>query len=206
MFERPDEGTVEVGGDDVRDLPEARRPTVRRRVEMALQTRSLFLTTVEENVSYGLRIRRSWSAYVRNAVEGLSGRDELFETVRDTLRTVGMFGKIGRDTGLLSAGETQRAAIARAPAPDPNVLLLDEPTPNLDPWNTAAVELAIWAMRGRNIAVALATYDTQQIRRVSDRTVVVPGGTHIESGLTDVVLRSSDDDRARQFVEGKLVY
>lgn len=91
MFERPDEGTVEVGGDDVWDLPEARRLAVRRRVGMAFQTRSLFSTTVEENVSYGLRVRRSWSARVRDAVEGLFGRDEPSETVRDALRTVGMF-------------------------------------------------------------------------------------------------------------------
>ncbi|WP_367996015.1 phosphate ABC transporter ATP-binding protein [Haloferax volcanii] len=206
MFERPDEGTVEVGGDDVWDLPEARRLAVRRRVGMAFQTRSLFSTTVEENVSYGLRVRRSWSARVRDAVEGLFGRDEPSETVRDALRTVGMFDKVGRDAGSLSAGEAQRVAIARALAPDPDVLLLDEPTSNLDPRNTAAIESAMRAARDRGIAVALATHDMQQARRVSDRTAVILGGTCIESGPTDAVFESPDDDRVRQFVEGKLVY
>ncbi|CQR48921.1 MULTISPECIES: ABC transporter ATP-binding protein [Haloferax] len=206
MFERPDEGTVEVGGDDVWDLPEARRLAVRRRVGMAFQTRSLFSTTVAENVSYGLRVRRPWSARVRDAVAGLFGRDERADTVGDALRTVGMFDKVDRDAGSLSAGEAQRVAIARALAPDPDVLLLDEPTSNLDPRNTAAIESAMRAARDRGIAVALATHDMQQARRVSDRTAVILGGTCIESGATDAVFESPDDDRVRQFVEGKLVY
>ncbi|ELZ89251.1 ABC transporter ATP-binding protein [Haloferax sulfurifontis] len=206
MFERPDEGSVEVGGDDVWDLPEARRLAVRRRVGMAFQTRSLFSTTVEENVSYGLRVRRPWSARVRDAVAGLFGRDERADTVSDALRTVGMFDKVDRDAGSLSAGEAQRVAIARALAPDPDVLLLDEPTSNLDPRNTAAIESAMRAARDRGIAVALATHDMQQARRVSDRTAVILGGTCIESGPTDAVFESPDDGRVRQFVEGKLVY
>jgi len=206
MFERPDEGAVEVDGDDVWDLPEARRLAVRRRVGMAFQTRSLFSTTVEENVSYGLRVRRPWSVRVRDAVGGLFSRDEPADTVSDALRTVGMFDKVDRDAGSLSAGEAQRVAIARALAPDPDVLLLDEPTSNLDPRNTAAIESAMRAARDRGIAVALATHDMQQARRVSDRTAVILGGTCIESGPTDAVFESPDDDRVRQFVEGKLVY
>ncbi|MCO8266147.1 phosphate ABC transporter ATP-binding protein [Haloferax sp. AB510] len=206
MFERPDEGTVEVGDDDVWALPEARRLAVRRRVGMAFQTRSLFSTTVEENVSYGLRVRRPWSARVREAVEGLFGREEPSETVEDALRTVGMFDKVDRDASSLSAGEAQRVAIARALAPDPDVLLLDEPTSNLDPRNTAAIESAMRAARDRGIAVALATHDMQQARRVSDRTAVILDGTCIESGPTARVFESPNDDRVRRFVEGKLVY
>ncbi|AFK19673.1 phosphate ABC transporter ATP-binding protein [Haloferax mediterranei ATCC 33500] len=206
MFERPTDGTVEVDGDDVWELPEERRLAVRRRVGMAFQSRSLFSSTVVENVSYGLRVRRAWSARLRDAVESAFGSDEPSETVVTALQTVGMADKIHRDAASLSAGEAQRVAIARALAPDPDVLLLDEPTSNLDPRNTAAIESAMRAARDRGIAVALATHDMQQAQRVSDRTAVLLDGTCIESGPTAQVFESPADDRVRRFVEGKLVY
>ncbi|ELZ92876.1 phosphate ABC transporter ATP-binding protein [Haloferax mucosum ATCC BAA-1512] len=206
LFEPPTDGTVEVDGDDVWELSEARRLAVRRRVGMAFQSRSLFSATVEANVSYGLRVRRSWGTRVRDAVGRALGQNGPSETVIEALQTVGLGDKIDRDAASLSAGEAQRVAIARALAPDPDVLLLDEPTSNLDPRNTAAIESAMRAARARGIAVALATHDMQQARRVSDRTAVLLDGACIESGPTDRVFDSPTDDRVRRFVDGKLVY
>ncbi|ELZ81913.1 phosphate ABC transporter ATP-binding protein [Haloferax elongans ATCC BAA-1513] len=206
MFDRPDSGVIEFDGDDVWSMSDARRLEVRRRIGMGFQNRSLFSASVADNVAYGLRVRRSWKTRVASAVSGLLGPADYDEAVTAALETVGMADKASRDAGSLSAGEAQRVAIARALAPDPDVLLLDEPTSNLDPRNTAVIEAAMRAARDRGIAVALATHDMQQARRVSDRTAVLLDGTCIESGATDRVFESPTDDRVRQFVEGKLVY
>ena len=206
LFERPDGGTVEVGGEDAWALPDERRLAVRRRIGMGFQTRSLFSTTVADNVAYGLRVRQSWQSRLRDAVGGVFGHSDASPTVERALETVGMSDKMDRDARSLSAGEAQRVAIARALAPDPDVLLLDEPTSNLDPRNTAAIESAMREARDRGIAVALATHDMQQAQRVSDRTAVLLDGTCIESGPTDRVFDAPSDDRVRRFIEGKLVY
>lgn len=206
LFERPDGGTVEVDGDDVWAMPEERRLAVRRRIGMAFQTRSLFSTSVADNVAYGLRVRRSWGRRLRDALGGLVGQSDTSPTVERALETVSMRDKIDRDARSLSAGEAQRVAIARALAPNPDVLLLDEPTSNLDPRNTAVIESAMREARERGIAVALATHDMQQAQRVSDRTAVLLDGTCIESGPTSRVFEDPSDDRVRRFIEGKLVY
>lgn len=206
LFERPDRGTVEIDGEDVWAMPDERRLAVRRRIGMGFQTRSLFSTTVADNVAYGLRVRQSWQTRLHEAVRGVVGDTDPSPTVERALETVGMRDKIGRDARSLSAGEAQRVAIARALAPDPDVLLLDEPTSNLDPRNTAAIESAMREARERGIAVALATHDMQQAQRVSDRTAVLLDGTCIESGPTERVFDAPSDDRVRRFIEGKLVY
>jgi tungstate transport system ATP-binding protein len=106
----------------------------------------------------------------------------------------------------LSSGEAQRVGVARALAVDPDALLLDEPTSNLDPRNTAVIEDAMREAKSRGIGVAIATHDMDQARRVADKTAVVLDGTCIEYGPTERVFESPRDDRARQFVAGELVY
>ncbi|KAB1193109.1 ATP-binding cassette domain-containing protein [Haloferax sp. MBLA0076] len=206
MFEPPDKGTVEVDGEDVWSLSDDQRLALRRRIGMGFQTRSLFSAAVSDNVAYGLRVRQSWGARLRSAIENVVGRSDPAPPVERALETVGMADKMHRDARSLSAGEAQRVAIARALAPDPDVLLLDEPTSNLDPRNTAAIESAMREARRHGIAVALATHDMQQAQRVSDRTAVLLDGTCIESGPTDRVFENPADDRVRRFIEGKLVY
>ncbi|WP_416840165.1 phosphate ABC transporter ATP-binding protein [Haloferax sp. DFSO52] len=206
LFERPNAGTVEFGGEDVWAMPDEQRLAARRRIGMGFQTRSLFSSSVADNVSYGLRVRQSWRARLRRTVGDVFGDTDPSPTVERALETVGMRDKLDRDARSLSAGEAQRVAIARALAPDPDVLLLDEPTSNLDPRNTAAIESAMREARDRGIAVALATHDMQQAQRVSDRTAVLLDGTCIESGPTDRVFDAPSDDRVRRFIEGKLVY
>ncbi|WP_410766431.1 phosphate ABC transporter ATP-binding protein [Haloferax sp. DFSO60] len=206
LFERPDSGTIELAGDDVWSMPDEQHLAVRRKIGMAFQNRSLFSTSVAENVAYGLRVRDSWKIRLRDSISKLVGDENPPTPVSEALETVGMADKAFRDARSLSAGEAQRVAIARALAPNPDILLLDEPTSNLDPRNTAVIEATMRAARERGIAVALATHDMQQAQRVSDRTAVLLNGTCIESGKTEQVFESPADDRVRQFVNGELVY
>jgi tungstate transport system ATP-binding protein len=206
LFDRPDTGTVTAEGRDVWSLDDRERLAIRHRVGFVFQDRSLFSTSVAHNAAYGLAVRRSWPERARRWLSGLVGEPTVPDAVREALETVGLDGKLDRDARSLSAGEAQRLAFARALAVAPDVLLLDEPTSNLDPRNTAVIEEAVLAARDRGIAVVVATHDMQQARRVGDRTAVLLDGTVIERGPTGRVFEDPADDRARKFVDGELVY
>jgi tungstate transport system ATP-binding protein len=206
LFDAPDRGTVTAEGRDVWSLSPDQRLAVRQRIGMVVQDRSLFSTSVRHNAAYGLAVRRPWSERFRGWLSGLVGDPPVPQQVREALRTVGLEDQLDRPARSLSAGEAQRVAFARALAVDPDVLLLDEPTSNLDPRNTAVLEEAVTDARDRGIAVVIATHDMQQARRIADRAAVFLDGKTIERGPTDRVFENPDDDRARQFVDGQLVY
>lgn len=206
LFDPPDAGRVTVDDRDAWSVGDGTRLALRRRVGFVFQDRSLFTGSVARNAAYGLTVRRSWPERARRWLRGLAGGVDTPGPVSRALETVGLDGMADRDARSLSAGEAQRVAVARALATDPAVLLLDEPTSNLDPRNTAAIEDAVADARDRGIAVVLATHDMAQARRVADRSAVMLDGTVIEQGPTERVFDEPDDDRARAFVRGELVY
>ena len=206
LFDPPDAGRITAEGRDVWALPDRERFEVRRRVGFVFQDRSLFSTSVAHNAAYGLSVRRSWAERARRWLSGFVGEPSVPDEVLDALETVGLEEKIDRPARSLSAGEAQRVAFARALAVGPDVLLLDEPTSNLDPRNTAVIEEAVEAARDRGIAVVVATHDMQQAERIADRVAVLLDGTVIEQGPAGRVFEDPDDDRTRKFVAGELVY
>jgi tungstate transport system ATP-binding protein len=117
-----------------------------------------------------------------------------------------MTDALDREASSLSGGEAQRVAFARALAYDPDVLLLDEPTSDLDPRNTAVIEEAVATARHRGIGVAVATHDMHQARRVADRVAVLLGTGVAEVGSSEAVFEDPSDERTRKFISGELVY
>ncbi|WP_338729971.1 phosphate ABC transporter ATP-binding protein [Haladaptatus sp. DJG-WS-42] len=202
LFDPPQAGDVLVDGDDVWSLSREERLARRRRIGMVFQDRSLFSTTVAKNAAYGLDVRQPWPTRLKHMLT----RERAPSAVLDALDTVGMRDKMSQHARGLSAGEAQRVAFARALAVEPDVLLLDEPTSNLDPRNTALLEEAVTRARDRGIGVVIATHDMQQARRVSDRTAVLLAGECIEYGATERVFERPHDERARKFITGELVY
>ena len=205
LFDDPDAGTVEMDGTDVWTLSERERLNVRRRIGMVFQEPHLFDATVRRNVSYGRRIRRSWRDRLGHWVSRLGG-DASSDAVAEALETVGLSALATQSANSLSGGEAQRVAFARALAYDPDFLLLDEPTSDLDPRNTAALEDAIATARDRGLGVAIATHDMHQAERVANRVAVMLEGRLIEVGPTDRVFTDPEDPRARKFIDGELVY
>ncbi|MES3516032.1 MAG: phosphate ABC transporter ATP-binding protein [Natronomonas sp.] len=205
LFQQPDEGTVRVDGVDVWTLSERERRDLRRRIGMVFQEPNLFDASVRHNVGYGLRVRRRWQERIRRAVGRLAGESES-QTVAEALETVGLEQSADQPARSLSGGEAQRVAFARALAYGPEVLLLDEPTSDLDPRNTAVLEEATAAARTREIGAAIATHDMHQAKRIADRTAVLLDGSIIEAGPTDRVFEAPNDPRARKFIDGELVY
>lgn len=207
LFERPDEGTITYEGTDVWQASENRRLALRRNVGMVFQEPSLFDATARENAEYGLRVRQSWADRLkRNAAELVGRKNGTNEAAREALSVVGLEGKEDRDARSLSGGEAQRVAFARALAYDPAVLLLDEPTSDLDPRNTAVLEEAIGKASERGIGVAIATHDMHQAERIADRVAVILGDGIVEIGPTQRVFEDPDDERVRKFVDGELIY
>jgi len=206
LFAPPDDGTVSVDGTDAWSLSSDDRLDLRRRVGVVFQEASLFDASVARNVEYGLRVRRSWRERVRDELRSLVGDAATPDAVHDALDVVGLADYADQRADSLSGGEAQRVAFARALAYDPDFLLLDEPTSDLDPRNTAVIEDAMTAAAERDIGVVVATHDMNQAQRVADRVAVLLDDSVIESGPADRVFEDPRDERARKFIDGELVY
>lgn len=154
-------------------------PPQRRAVGVVFQDYLLFPhLSAEENVAFGLRARGT-------------GRRAARRTARAWLDRVGLAELAGARPGRLSGGQAQRVALARALAPDPEVLLLDEPLAALD----ASTRLEIRAHLGRHLAgyggrTVLVTHDPIDAMALADRLTVVEGGRVVQSGLPAEVARA----------------
>lgn len=206
LFDEPDSGTISADGVDVWDVSERQRLTCRRQIGMVFQEASLFDASVRRNAEYGVHVRRPWTERLRREVAGVLGRTNGTGDAVDALGVVGLADRLDDSAGSLSGGEAQRVAFARALAYNPDVLLLDEPTSDLDPRNTAVIEDAVGEARDRGIGVVIATHDMHQARRIADRVAVLLDDGIIEVGDTETVFEQPADDRTRKFIEGELIY
>ncbi|HWQ18850.1 MAG TPA: phosphate ABC transporter ATP-binding protein [Methanotrichaceae archaeon] len=162
LIDVPTKGQIFFEGQEVSSLPERQKLAVRRRIAMVFQKPVMFNSSVYDNVAYGLRIRGR-------------GRDR--EAVQKALELVGLSGYEGRDATTLSGGEMQRIALARAMVIEPEVLLLDEPTANLDPGTASSIDDLIRKLaRDKGTAVIISTHNMRQCRRLADRVAVMRVG------------------------------
>jgi len=164
---------------------------VRRQVTMVFQHPILLKTSVRANVAYGLQLRG----------EHANGR------VRDILARVGLESLARVPAHKLSGGEIQRVALARALVIDPVVLLLDEPTANLDPYNVGLIEDIVRQYnRERGTTVIVVTHNVFQARRLANRVGLLLAGRLIELTDTHTFFESPSDPRTASFVRGDMVY
>jgi len=170
----------------------------RRRTAFVTQNPVLFTGTVRDNVALGLHLR------------GL-GPDAAAERVDWVLDMVGLTGLAGAPADSLSAGEAQRVSLARALVTRPEVLLLDEPTANLDPGNVALIENVVRKTAGGEDpatapAVVVVTHNLFQARRLAHRAALLVSGRLIEVGQTRQVFENPVDLRTEAFVKGEMVF
>ncbi|MBB0243269.1 ATP-binding cassette domain-containing protein [Streptomyces alkaliphilus] len=159
-FEHPDEGEVTVDGADITGVPPNRRDT-----GMVFQSYSLFPhLTVTENVVFGLRVRRVPAARRRKRAAEL-------------LELVGLPEHGDRWPHQLSGGQQQRVALARALAPEPRVLLLDEPLSALDAKVRLSLREEIRGLQVRlGITTVFVTHDQEEALSLADRVAVLRAG------------------------------
>lgn len=187
LLEQPTAGTIRYAGTI---LEHAIPLAVRRAITLVFQRPLLLDTTVWHNVMYPLQIRGQ--------------RDD--HRVRSLIDLLGLGSVIQARARTLSGGEMQRVALARALVIRPRVLLLDEPTANLDPHNVALMEQAITEMqREHGTTIVLATHNLHQARRLSTRTAMLLDGMLIEVGTSKALLEAASDSRTRAFVQGVMI-
>ena len=181
-FEVPDEGAVYIAGEPV--AGPSWRPPERRRVGMVFQDYALFPhLSVADNVGYGLPRR------------GRGAR------VAETLELVGLAGLGARFPHELSGGQQQRVALARALAPEPAVVLLDEPWSNIDPLLRGAMRDELAAiLRRAEVTVVLVTHDREEAFSVADRIALMRAGTIVQAGTAEDVYFAPASRWAAEFV------
>src|SRR5712692_10326285 len=166
-------GTVLLDGADIYD-PGVDPVQLRRRIGMVFQRPTPFPTmSIYDNVAAGLRVNgKRARSETDQAVERALQQAALWEEVKDRLRTSAL---------ALSGGQQQRLCIARAVAPEPEILLLDEPTASLDPAGTQRIEELCHELK-RLYTIVIVTHNMQQAARVSDYTAFMYLGSLIEVG------------------------
>ena len=123
----------------------------------------------------------------------------------DLLEHVGLAHKADQPARLLSGGEAQRLALARALATDPEVLFLDEPTASLDPASVLAIEAIVNEARHRGVRIIFVTHDMGQARRMADDVVFLHRGRVAEHSPASTFFTEPQSAAARDYLNGKIV-
>ncbi len=177
---------------------------VRRRVGMVFQKANPFPKSIYENVAWGAKVNgfRGSRGEMDDLVEGALTRAALWDEVKDKLAESGYS---------LSGGQQQRLCIARALAPSPEVLLMDEPCSALDPIATLRIEELMMTLK-QDYTIIIVTHNMQQAGRVSDRTAffsvnVNDGGQRtgrlVEYDHTDTLFTSPSEKETEDYVTGR---
>jgi len=174
-IDKSNSGEVFFNGEKIDDK---NRSQARKRSTMVFQKTTLFNTTVYKNIAYGLKLRKI-------------SKKETDERVKDVLGLVKLNGYEKRLAKELSGGEQQRVSLARALVLDTELLLLDEPTANLDPKNVSIIEETVSRVnRERRNTVVMATHNLFQAETVTKRAALLLGGKIVEVGTVQEIFRS----------------
>jgi len=160
---------------------------------MVFQRPVLLRRSTAANIAYVLRL------------QGMPRRQRR-ATVVEALELAGLVPLAARPARVLSGGEQQRLALARAWALRPQVLFLDEPTASLDPAATRAVEALLDQMYQTGTKIVLTTHDLGQAQRLADEVLFLHQGRLVECALATAFFTNSQSKEAAAFLAGKLVW
>lgn len=150
-------------------------------------------------------LRRSARANIVHAL-GAVGMAEAASRADTALARFGLTALAERPARLMSGGEQQRLAIARAWALEPEVLFLDEPSSQLDPGATRQIEEVITALAAEGMTILMTTHDLGQARRLSQRILFLNRGRLIDDAPTEIVFAGKASADARAFIAGDLLW
>lgn len=165
----------------------------RKRHAMVFQRPVMLRRSALANLTHALSLTRSSAADVQARANEALARFGLAELAR-------------RPARILSGGEQQRLAMARAWALDPEVLFLDEPTSALDPAATRSVEEMIEAFHADGMTIVMTTHDLGQARRLADEILFLHHGRILEKSPADEFFNRPRSEAARAFIKGELLW
>jgi len=160
---------------------------------LVFQKSAMFSMNVYDNLAYGLRIR------------GVDN-EEIAKKVCDELVSVRLSGFEKRRAKKTSGGEQQRIALARAFLLDSHIMLLDEPTANLDPNSATIIEKAIINKKSAQRIIAMSTHNLSQARRMADQIVHIYNGEIVEVAEPENFFENPKSEISRRFVSGELEF
>ena len=194
LLEKPTGGKIYYDG---KDCDEVDKLSLQRRMVLVGQGPAMFDTSVFNNVAYGLKVRK---------------RKDIKKKAKRALEMVSLSGIEDRSALSLSGGETQRVALARALVFDPEVILLDEPTHNLDPISKKIVEDLIFHLKSESKkTMVLSTHDLSLAERFAHQVYFLKKGEIVEEGEARGIFSSPSSFFSARFMgitnlfQGKLL-
>ncbi|MCL4126065.1 UNVERIFIED_CONTAM: hypothetical protein GTU68_017404 [Idotea baltica] len=157
---------------------------------MVFQKPVLLRRSTKANIDFVLKQRKLFATATRNAL----------------LAKVGLEHKANLPARLLSGGEQQRLALARALASRPHVLFLDEATASLDPASTAIIEQIVSEQAIRGTKIIMVTHDAAQASRLAAHIVFMDAGTVTEHSPTQQFFNAPQSQAAKAYLDGQLYH
>ena len=179
----PTSGTITWGG-----RPQDR--DMRRHQAMVFQKPVLLRRSVAANIDFVLKLKGERNHARRDAI----------------LDSVALLSHARQPARLLSGGEQQRLALARALALEPDILFLDEPTASLDPASVAMIEEVVRGANNSGTKVLFVTHQLGQARRLADDVIFLHRGRLCEQGPASAFFAEPTSEPARAYLEGRIVY
>lgn len=186
-LERADEGSLSINNEEL-GLPELRKIAT-----LVFQRTVMFSRSVYDNLAFGLRIR------------GLE-KEKIAGEVSKALEAVGLRDLDRRKAKKTSGGEQQRIALARAFLLNPKILLLDEPTANLDVSSAKIVEEVIKNRRTKDCVIILATHNLHQAKRLADEIFHIHEGRILERATPAEFFTNPRNENTKRFINGELQF
>ncbi len=160
---------------------------------MVFQRPVMLRRSVADNVHYALTFQNI-------------SRAKRHDIVSNVLQRTGLQGRANQPARILSGGEQQRLALARAWAISPEIMFLDEPTANLDPSATHSVEEIIQAIYESGTRIVMTSHDLGQARRMADDIMFLHRGRLLEQAPVSQFFESPKNDLAQAFIRGELLW
>lgn len=190
-LDKPDSGKIFFRDENIAPLKEIDLVEVRKKIAYVFQYGALFDSfTIHENLAYPLREHTKLN------------EDEIHEKVMTTLDKVGLKGSEYLFPSDLSGGMQRRVGVARSIIMDPEVILYDEPTTGLDPYNTKQILKIILQLKSQGATSVLVTHDMYSIFAVTDRVAFLKNGKIRALGTAEEI-KNSKDPEVSGFIHGE---